>query len=534
MNDLYSAFTESAAIHPQGDAIVFEGERISYARLLRRIDDVAMMLVSLGVQAGDRVGFLGGNRPEYVELLFACARTGASLVPINTRYGESDLAGAIRRCAPRVIFHASTFKTQNLSGLLAGALNSSVQDFSASPEIPELKRLVPFDGNAAGSYSKLVAAVPEGQPNELSPADRANAVGVLLFTSGSSGAPKPVMLGQKEIVSNMRGLIDRQKLVPGDRYLSFLPFFHIFGGIIGTVTPLISGGTIVMMDSFDAGASLGLASKERCSVVFGVAPTYQSWFEHPDFSSTDISTLRTGICNAGKGPMARMTKRVRAELALTHSVFAMTETCGAPTCTDGSEAETVATESAGRALPGFEIGIFRPGSSIREEAGALGEIRIRSKLLSRGYFRMPDETARAYTEGWFRTGDRGFMDADGYLFVDGRLDDRLRSGGENIDPKEVEDFIERLPGVRKCHVVGVPDPRLHEVPVAFVIPLAAGPVPCEAELIALCKGKIANFKVPRRVFIISEAPGWMHKVQKHRLKEDAISRMATDKQEPAL
>jgi fatty-acyl-CoA synthase len=527
--DLYSILGRTVALHGDREAVIFSNLRLTYRDLAERVERVAGVLWSMGIGPGDRVGLLAPNRPAYLELLLACAKLGAILVPFNTRYGVTDLRGAIQRSAPRVIFAAEKARSQDLRGVLASALGCPPEGLIRLDTNSELEQVIfldPGDGSSPAPGHLLESPASTPCSGVLPTAvQRSESVLLLLFTSGSSGAPKPVMLGQRELATNMRSIVDRQGLVASDRFLSFLPFFHLFGGVIGTLTPVICGGVHVMMESFDAAASLAMVEAERCTVVMGVAPTYQAWFEHESFERIDLSSLRTGFCNAGKGPMARMTKRVRSRLAPTHSVFAMTETSGAVTMTWGSEDETRASESAGVPLPGFEIGIFDPLTSTQLAAGALGEIRIRGDLLFRGYFRMAEESARSFQNGWFRTGDRGRVDDQGYLFVDGRLDERIRSGGENIDPKEVEDFIESLSGIRRCYVVGVPDDRLQQVPVAFVIPEDAATSIPEAEVIAACRGGIASFKIPRRVFCIDEAPGWLHKVQKHRLREDAIELM---------
>ncbi len=348
----------------------------------------------------------------------------------------------------------------------------------------------------------------------------------MLFTSGSSGFPKPVVLTQGQLVRNMERVRRRQGIRSDDRVLSFLPYFHVFGGVISTLVPILAGGTIVMLEAFDATRSLELVERHRCTVVYSVAPCYRAWLEHPDRRRYDLSSIRTGVCSAGLATMTAMAKRVREALCPMHSLFGMTETTGVATLTDIDDDEELATTTAGFPLPDAEVGIFDPASGDRLPEGAEGEIRVRGDMVTQGYFRLPDDTRRALDdEGWLHTGDRGRLTHRGYLQVVGRLDDRLRCGGENVDPREVELFLESHPCVARCQVVGVPDARLGEVPVAFVVARNRVDDRSEAEILASCRGRIADFKIPRRLFFVEEFPGWMHKVQRFKLRQEAIQRM---------
>jgi fatty-acyl-CoA synthase len=458
---------------------------------------------------------------------------GATLVPLNTRYGETDLAYCLRACGAKMLFFAKGFRKHDYVNLITGVLGGMEIATGRRAEVaPELELLVCLDhaegrGLGVPTYEDLLAGAQDlslpGLPGSLP-----DPVGLMLFTSGSSGAPKPVMLTQGRLVRNMARVRERQGITGEDSVLSFLPYFHVFGGVISTLVPLLCGGRVVMMPAYDADESLQLAERERCTVVYGVAPTYTGWLDHPKFGSFDLSSIRTGVCSAGLPAMSATAKRVRAQIAPMHSLFGMTETSGVASLTRIGDDELHATGSAGLPLPDGEIAIFEPGTENRLSGQAEGEIRVRGDMVTPGYFRLPEQTARAIdAQGWLRTGDRGHFDAEGYLYISGRLDERLRCGGENVDPREIEQFINGHAAVSQCQVVGVPDPRLIEVPVAFVICKEGVPAVTEDDIRSYCRNRIADFKIPRRVFFVEEFPGWMHKIQRFKLKEEAIRRMDT-------
>lgn len=524
---LWTRVAAIAEAHPDREAIVSGDVRYTFGQLFTRAARLAAGLFAFGVRPGDRVAYLAQNRPEYVELLLATARLGASLVPLNTRLGTDDFAAVLRRSGAKVLIFGESFRKHDYVALVSGVLGGTdVNSGRRLPEFPELERLVLLDSSKALGLPTYGDLIRSGE-RETPPSHRdADTVSLMLFTSGSSGLPKPVQLGQGQLVRNMTRVSERMGIRPDDRILSYLPYFHVYGGVITTLTALLNGAAIVMLGAYDADESLEVASRERCTVVYGIAPTFNAWLDHPRFGTFDLSSIRTGVCSAGLPAMSATARRVRQALVPMHSLFGMTETHGVATLTRKGDSEHQATSSAGIALPAAEIAVFRPGTSLRCEPQEEGEVRIRGDMITRGYFRLPDETRRAINEdGWLHTGDRGHLDAQGYLYISGRLDERIRCGGENIDPREVERFLISHPSVGQCQVVGVPDARLGEVPVAFIITKARTDVDAEAEIKAFCRARIADFKIPRRVFFVDEFPGWMHKVQRYKLRDEAIKRM---------
>ena len=513
------------AAHP---AVLFGEQRISYATLQARAECLAGALWARGIRPGDRVALLGANRPEYLELLFAASRIGAALVPLNSRYGVEDLRYALHASGARLLFLASSFRKQDFETLAAAACDGGLpRKRGDCAALPNLEGVILLDAAATmGSvcYADLFHN-PSAAP--LPPSgDLAQRASLVLFTSGSSGVAKPVLLTQAQLIRAMTRVRERQGITADDRLLSFLPYFHVFGGAMSTLVPLLAGGTVVMEPAFDATETLAAAERHRCTVIYSVAPCYKAWFDHPAFRSYDLSALRTGICAAGSPAAAAMALRVRETLAPMHAHFGMTETAGVATMTLRGDSAAIATQTAGRPLPGVELAIFEPGTDVRLPDEREGELRIRADLLTPGYLDAPEATRRAFTaDGWLRTGDRAWLGTDGCLRVLGRLDDRLRSGGENIDPLEVEQFLASHPAIERAFVVGVPDARLGEVPVAFVI-ARVGAAPAGEEAVRLfCRGRIADFKIPRQVYFVDDVPGGFHKVQRFRLRQDAVQRM---------
>lgn len=520
-----------AATTPSKAAILYQDRVVTYAELIHNASCLAASLFALGVRPGDKVAILSHNRPEFLESWIAACQLGAALVPLNTRFGEIDLKRALELCDAKVFIFSARFRNQNYVDLLSKIFDGAPPVAGRKhPDFPELETLVAIDCDRSLGfldYADLVRTDASAAPVIAGKHVTGETIGLLLFTSGTSNFPKPVMLTQGQIARNTDRIRARQEITAADRVLSFLPYFHVFGGVISTLVPLLSGGTIVMADAFDATETMELTQKHRCSVIYSVLPCWMAWLDHPNFGNYDLSSIRTGVCGSAS-PAGRATAmRVRELFGPMHSLFGMSETIGVATLSRKGDSDELAVTSSGCAVPSAEIGIFEYKTSNRLPAGEEGEVRVRGDMVTQGYYKMPGETAKGIdADGWLKTGDRGRLDENGYLYVLGRYTERLRCGAENIDPFEVEQFLSGHPSVGRCQVVGVPDLRLGEIPVAFVI--SRGPTPPDAEemLKQYCRGKIGNFKIPRHIFFVDEFPGFIAKVHRHKLKEDAIGRVA--------
>lgn len=513
--DCLDAIAARRAAHP---AIIFGEARCTYADVMARAARAAAALWTLGVRPGDRVAYLAANRPEYLELLLAVSRIGATLVPLNTRYGEDDLAHALATAAPRVLVMASHFRQTDFRSLVRAAIGRGA--LAESTPIVALDD----DGDGARSYGDLCTRHADAPLPALRDVERDDVL--LQFTSGSSGPAKGVRLTQSQLLAAMTRARDRQGIVAGDVALSVLPYFHVFGGAITLLVPLLAGASVVVEPAFDPVPALEALVRHRCTVLYGVGPVYQAWFDLPTFGDYDLSSVRTGVCASGSPAAARIAREVRARIGPLHSHFGMTETAGVGTMSRRGDPPEIAIETAGYPLPGVEVGIFVPESDEPLPAEREGELRLRGPVLTPGYLDRPDANAKLFTaDGWLRTGDRAWLGHDGALRVAGRLDDRLRVGNENFNPQEVEALLASHPALVRAFVVGVPDRRLGEIPVAFVIVRPSEVAPDATALREFCRGRIAGFKVPRHVLPIDEVPGGFHKVQRHRLRRDAMRRL---------
>lgn len=501
-------------------ALWFDEQCVSYTMLLQRAERVATVLWGMGLRPGDRVAYLAANRPEYVDLLLACSRIGLTLVPLNTRYGENDLAHALSTSRPRALFMASHFRHQDFEALVSAAERRGA--------LATVAQVVRLDRDASAGtllFQDLMARTPHDSLPDVAMLSRQDVL--LQFTSGSSGPAKAVRLLQPQLLAAMTRVRDLQRIVADDVALSFLPYFHVYGGAITLLVPLLAGATVVIQSAFEPSRSLEALVHHRCTVLYGVGPVYQAWFDMPTFDRYDLSSIRTGVCASGSPAAARIARQVRARIGPLHSHFGMTETAGVGTMSRHDDPAEIATDTAGRPLPGVEVGVFVPGSDERLPAEQEGELRLRGPVLTPGYLERPDANSRLFArDGWLCTGDRAWLGEDGALRIAGRLDDRLRTGGENFNPQEVEDLLATHPAILRAFVVGVPDRRLSQIPVVFVIPCAHANAPTVAELQDFCKGRIAGFKIPRHVFEVDEVPGGFHKPQRHKLSAEAVRRLA--------
>jgi acyl-CoA synthetase (AMP-forming)/AMP-acid ligase II len=498
-----------------GDALALddEGRRFSFAELAAEAERAARAFLAAGLRAGDRAAIWAPNLWEWVVAALGIQSAGGVLVPLNTRYKPAEAGYILRKSRARVLCTMGEF------------LGTSYADSLGGEALPDLERVVAFRGaSQRGQPWAAFVAAGEGVP----PAEaRARAAAVapgdlsdLLFTSGTTGHPKGVMTahGQNLRVFDVwsRGVGIRE----GDRYLIVNPFFHSFGYKAGWLTCLIRGATAIPMQVFDAGKAMERIARERISLLPGPPTIYQSLLAHPERARHDLSSLRLAVTGAASVPV-ELVKRMRSELgfASVMTAYGLTECCGVVSlCRPDDDPETIATTS-GRPLPETEVRCIDEDGK-EAPRGTPGEIVVRGYNVMRGYFEDPDETAKTIDpEGWLHTGDVGVMDERGYLRITDRIKDMFITGGFNCYPAEIENLIYRHPGVAQVAVIGVPDERMGEVGMAFVVP-RPGAVLEPAALIAWCREQMANFKVPRRVEIVSALPtNASGKVLKYELRE---------------
>ena len=512
------------------EALCYEGQRWTFAALRDEVDRAAKALIAAGVAPGDHVCLWLGNRPEHVFLFFAVAKIGAVLVPINTRFRTRDMAyivvqsDATTLIAEGCAAHGTDYLAM-IEELLPG-LRSQSAGALAIDAVPRLRRVVLLGEprcpgtNAWDDLLSAGAAIDNAELRARSTAVDADGTAYIMYTSGTTGFPKGVMQGHN-VIRNILDNANRFGVTPNDAILDYLPLYHAFAVYTALLTSPATGARHILMPVFDAGEALRLIEAERATIINGFDTHFKDLLEHPSRSQRDLSSLRTGILAAGMLSTEPIARRAQV-LMRTMTGYGMTEIGVGVTGSFLDTDEETRVTTSGWPLTGYEIKIVDPANGAPLAAGEIGEICVRGYQVMEGYYKKPEETARTIdSEGWLHTGDSGVLRADGCLRFLGRYKDLLKVGGENVDPTEVESFLLGDPSINNVAVVGAPDPRLAEIPVAFVIP-AAGVTLCEADVIALCRQRIASFKIPRRVFFVEAFPmTGSGKIQKYLLREQA-------------
>ena len=478
-------------------------EQMTFGDLPARVDGAAAALIALDVEPGDRVAIWAPNVWEWIIASLALQSVGAVLVPINTRYKGGEAAWILRRSRARVLFTVTAFLDTDYVALLA----------AADEALPDLQHTIVMRGPAPSgttAWASLLAA--GGSVDRAQVAARASAVTSedlcdVLFTSGTTGRPKGVMCTHRQTLRAFRDWAEVVGLRAGDRYLVIAPFFHAFGYKAGWLAALMTGATVLPEPVFDARVALGRVELDRISMLPGPPALYQTILNLPDLGATDISSLRLAVTGAAVIPV-QLIRDLRQRLGFETVItgYGLTEATGIATmCRHDDDPETIATTS-GRAIPGVEVRVAAPDGS-EVPAGEPGEVLVRGYNVMRGYLDDPAATAGAIdSDGWLHTGDIGVMNAAGYLAITDRLKDMIIVGGFNVYPAEVERLLSDHPAISQAAVVGAPDQRLGEIPVAFMVPATGDTLPDADALTAWCRENMANFKVPRLFVPVETLP----------------------------
>jgi fatty-acyl-CoA synthase len=525
------------------EALYYEGRRWSFAQLQADIDDIARALICLGILPGDHVALWMPNRPEWLSTFFALAKIGAVVVPINTRFRTSDLAYVLWQS------DATTLITVDRSGpvdyldmvrQVCPDIVSSDPDHLHPESFPALRRVVVVgDSPYPGTYrwGEVLVGAAAISPAALAHRHRQvdpDATVLILYTSGTTGFPKGVMHSH----NIQRTIIDagsRMGMTPKDVILMYLPLFHVFGLYEGLLMCVATGARMVLTTLFDPGEVLHLIAQEGATILNGFDTHFHALTTHPDCEQTDRSRLRTGLFATGMAssePAARRTQRL---LCPTVTAWGMTEIgCGVTRSFLDSPEEDRCLAS-GCALPGYACKVIDQATGATVPWSTVGELCVQGYSLMQGYYKQPEETAAVVdAEGWLHTGDVVTMRDDGTIRFLGRYKDLLKVGGENVDPIEVEGFLLRHPAIDQVQIIGVPDPRLSEVPCACILPTPGEDVTHEA-LVAFCRGQLASFKIPQYTVIMAGFPMTSSgKVQKFKLREMATASLGLGQSSIAL
>jgi fatty-acyl-CoA synthase len=512
----------TAARVPDAQALVscHQGLRFSYAELGDAVDRLASGMLTAGLEKGDRVGVWSPNRAEWTISQYATARLGVILVNINPAYRTSELEYALGQSGCRWILAASECKGSDFEEM--------VREVRA--ELPALERAVFFGSDEweSLSASAVTADALRARSDELDFDDPIN----IQYTSGTTGFPKGATLTHHNILNNAYLQGEQMLYTDADRVCIPVPLYHCFGMVLGNLSCTSHGACMVYpAETFDPEATLTACAQERCTSVYGVPTMFIAQLEHERFVDFDLSTLRTGIMAGSPCPIEVM-KRVSSDMGISQMsiAFGMTETSPASTFVPVDDTLEHRCTTVGQAMPHTEIKIIDPATGRTQPRGEPGEFLARGYLVMRGYWNDPDRTAEAIDEGrWMHTGDLATMDEDGYVRIVGRIKDMIIRGGENVYPREIEEFLYTHPEVADVQVIGVPDERYGEELMAWIVGRPGG-VLTEESIKDFCRGKIAHYKIPRYVKFVDSFPMTVTgKVQKFKMREAAIEELALGK-----
>jgi fatty-acyl-CoA synthase len=510
----------TVAAHGGREALVApaQGIRWTYGELHERVRRLAAGLAGAGLEVGDRVGLWAPNVAEWTLTQYATAEVGLILVNLNPAYRTHELAYALRQSGCRMVVAAPTFKTSDYRAMVD----------EVRGDCPELERAV-----FLGSSEWEALAAGEGAPSAellaartaaLSPDDAIN----IQYTSGTTGFPKGATLTHRNILNNGYLVTSLQGITAGDRLCIPVPFYHCFGMVMGNLGCTTQGATMVIpAEAFDPEAVLRTVQDERCTALYGVPTMFIAELAHPDFARFDLSSLRTGVMAGSPCPVEVMKACVdRMHMADVTICYGMTETSPVSTQTLPDDSLHHRTATVGRAHPHVEIRIADPATGATARRGETGEFCTRGYSVMRGYWNDPEKTAEAIdADGWMHTGDLAVMADDGYVNIVGRIKDMIIRGGENVYPREIEEFLYGHPAVEDVQVIGVPDERYGEEIMACV-KLRAGAETTPDELREYCRGRIAHFKVPRYVKLVDGFPMTVTgKVRKVEMRAEAIEEL---------
>jgi fatty-acyl-CoA synthase len=514
------------------EALFFNGIRWSFTQLAESIDRAAKGFIHLGIQPGDKVGLWVPNRPEFIHCFFGLAKIGAVIVPINTFLRTSDTAYLLKQS------NSSTLITVDQSGPInyASMVHEMLPSIREAPEkgisdpgIPDLQRVVILSERAyEGTYSwpgvlEQGDVISDETLERRSDAVDPDGTVFIMYTSGTTGFPKGVMHCHN-VIRNITDQANRLAVTPHDVIIMYLPLFHAFGLYEGPLMSLVTGARQVLTETFDPPESLRLIEREKATLIHGFDTHFKDLVELQEKSPKDVSSLRTGLLATGMSSSIPIARRVHEVLCPgLVSGFGMSE-IGVGACLSFlTSTEEQRREASGFPSPGYEIKVVDPETGEEQSRGTPGEILIRGYMVMQGYYDKPKETANTIdSSGWLHSGDMGVMREDGHLRFIGRFKEMLKTGGENVDPMEVEAYLLGHPAVHQIAIVGFPDERLSEVGVAF-IQLKPGKSMTENDVTSYCRGKIATFKIPRHVIFVEEYPMTASgKIKKVTLKEMAL------------
>lgn len=529
---------EQAEKYPNKEAVVYSDRnlRLTYQEFNAWSDQVAKALMALGIQKGDHIAVWTTNVPEWVALQFATGKMGAPLVTVNTNYRTAELEYLLKQSDSQTLILIEQYKDHRFIDTvyeICPELKTCKPGELKSKRLPMLKNVIiisekQFDGVYNwNDVIKLAEQVSDEELDKRKAALHYDDVINLQYTSGTTGFPKGVMLTHYNIVNNAINIAECMKLTHEDRLCIPVPFFHCFGCVIGTMAIVSAGGTMVPIQEYNPLEVLKTVEKEKCTALHGVPTMFISELNLPNFDEFDLSTLRTGVM-AGSNCPEELMKSVIQKMNMKDITICYGQTESSPviTQTRTDDPFELKVGSVGRALPNVEVKIIDPTTGKEVPPNTQGELCTRGYHVMKGYYKNPEATSEAIDEdNWLHTGDLATMDENGYVRITGRLKDMIIRGGENIYPREIEEFLYKNPKIYDVQIVGVPDEKYGEEVAAFII-LKQGETATTEEIREFCEGKISKHKIPRYIFFVDQYPMTASgKIQKFKLREQFTAKL---------
>jgi fatty-acyl-CoA synthase len=527
-------FEMQVAKHAGNDFIVYPDRdlRWTYRQFDERVDQLAKGLLAIGIGKGDHVGVWARNIPDWLTLCFATAKIGAVLVTVNPVYKAHELAYVLKQSDMKALAIIDSFRDVDYIEIIRQLVPEAARQQRGhleSAEFPRLKSLLYMGPEKhRGFYSMpellvLGENMPDEPLRELTASLGAGDVVNMQYTSGTTGFPKGVMLTSRNIVNNGFYIGERQAFTPADRVCLPVPYFHCFGIVLGVMAILTHGATVVGVEQFDPLLVLAAVQKERATALYGVPTMFIAELNHPMFDMFDLTSLRTGVMAGSPCPaetMKQVIDRMHAsELTI---CYGLTETSPVFTQTTTEDTLERKCETIGRQHDQVDVRVIDPETGAACPPGVPGELCCRGYNVMKGYYNMPEATSAAIdAEGYLHSGDIGTIDEDGYYRITGRIKDMIIRGGENIYPREIEEFLYTMEGVEDAQVVGVPDAKYGEVVGAFVRRSVGSDI-TEADVQEYARARMARYKAPKHVFFVEQFPLTASgKIQKYKLREMA-------------
>ncbi|WP_261525067.1 AMP-binding protein [Burkholderia multivorans] len=537
---------DTAERFPERPAVVFREQQVrwTWREFAAEIDVLAAGLAALGIRKGDRVGIWSPNRSEWLLTQFATARIGAILVNINPAYRLAELEYALNKVGCTAVITAERFKSSAYVEMLqtiAPELANAAPGELRAARVPSLRTVVSMGDVAPPGMFRFADVIARGRASVDSAA--LDALGATLaatdpiniqFTSGTTGSPKGATLTHRNVVNNARFIARAMRFSEQDALCIPVPLYHCFGMVLAVLACVSTGAAMVFPgEAFDPVATLAAVAEERCTALHGVPTMFIAELDHPEFAKFDLSTLRTGIMAGSPCPIETM-KRVVSQMHLSEITIAygMTETSPVSFQSSTDDPLEKRTTTVGRVQPHLEVKIVDPSGEI-VPVGVTGELCTKGYSVMLGYWDDDAKTREVLIDGWMHTGDLATLDAEGYCNIVGRLKDMVIRGGENVYPREIEEFLFRHPKIQSAQVFGVPDPKYGEELCAWIV-LRADEQMTEDDVRAFCQGQIAHYKIPRYIRFVDELPMTVTgKVQKFVMRERMIDELKLDVQKTA-